>query len=133
MEKVHPRGASGAIRKDEYKRTIIEVSKLNRQHQNRGPQLSSGQAYRIPVYWVGGVRHEDGVSSDQALSWNCGNLDQNVKGEGQVKKSKTLSTNVWSEGGRTYTSVDGSVMEPEQRSSVVLAASWVNFVRRMSL
>jgi hypothetical protein len=126
MEKVHPRGASGEIREDEYKRTIIKVSKLNRQHQNRGPQLSSGQAYRIPVYWVGGVRHIDGVSSDQAFSWNCGNLDQNVKGESQVKKSKTLSTNVWSEDGRTYTSVDDSVMESEQRSSVVPATPWVN-------
>ena len=75
---------------------------------------------------MGGVRHIDGVSSDQAFSWNCGNLDQNVKGEGQVKKSKTLSTNVWSEGGRTYMSVEGSVMEPEQRSSVVLVTPWVN-------
>ena len=102
------------------------MSKLNRQHQNRGPQLSPGQAYRIPVYWVGGVRHEDGVSLDQAFSWNCGNLDQNVKGESQVKKSKTLSTNVWSEDGRTYTSVDDSVMESEQRSSVVPVTSWAN-------
>lgn len=132
MEKVHPRGASGEIREDEYKRTIVQVSKLNRQHQNRGPQLSSGQAYRIPVYWVGGVRHIDGVSSDQAFSWNCGNLGQNAKGESQVKKSETLSTDGWSEGGRTYTSVEGSVMEPKQRSSVVLVTSLVNSIVRMN-
>ena len=85
---------SGENREDEYKRTIVKVPKLISQHQNRGPQLFSEQAYREPVYWVGGVRYGDGVSSIQAFSWNCGNSDQDVKGDGQVKKSKTLSTDV---------------------------------------
>ena len=72
------------------------------------------------------------MSSIQAFTWNCGNSDQNVKGDGQVKKSKTLSTDVRSEDGRTCRSVEGSVMEPEQRGSVVPAAPRVNSSWRMS-
>lgn len=72
------------------------------------------------------------MSSIQAFSWNCGNSDQNVKGEGQVKKSETLSTDVWFEDGRTCTSAEGSVMEPEQRGSVVPATPRVNSFGRMS-
>jgi hypothetical protein len=42
-------------------------------------------------------------------------LNQNVKRDGQVKKSKAQSTDVWFEDGRTYTSVEGSVMAQSKK------------------
>lgn len=65
---------SDVNREDEHQLTIIQVSKLNRRHQNRGGYVAPGQVHRKPVYWVDGVRHRDGVSPILAFMRNCRNL-----------------------------------------------------------
>ena len=44
-----------------------------------------GQAQRIPVYWLGGIRHEGGVNLVLALLCNVGTCRSDVKGEIQVE------------------------------------------------
>lgn len=85
-----------------------------------------------PVYWVGGVRRKDGVISIQALQWNCGNSNDNAKGEDQVKKSKIESTEVSFEDGPICSSAEAPVMGVERRDRVVPADFPVNFVWRMN-
>jgi len=72
------------------------------------------------------------VISIQALQRNCGNSNNNVKGEDQVKKSKIESTDVLFEGGPICSSVDASVMDAERRNRVVPAEFRANSTRRMS-
>ena len=40
----------------------LTCRKLDGRHQNRGVNAAPGQAWRVPVYWPGGVRHGGGVS-----------------------------------------------------------------------
>ena len=44
------------------KAIAVEVSKAMRRHQNRGVFIISGQVWRVPVYWPGGVRHRGNAS-----------------------------------------------------------------------
>ena len=44
-----------------------------------------GQAQRIPVYWLSGIRHEGGVNLAQALLRNVGTCRSDAKGEIQVE------------------------------------------------
>ena len=54
-----------------------------------------------------------------------------VKGAGQVKKSKAQSTEAQAEGGLTRMSVDVAVMVAEQRGRVVPVDPCSNFLGRM--
>lgn len=45
-----------------------------------GSFVALRQAYRLPVYWIGGTRHRDGVSWVQAFMWNCRNLSFRCQG-----------------------------------------------------
>ena len=54
--------ASGGDREGERKRTAADVSRPERRHRNRGIPLAPGGAWREPVYWPGGARHEGGAS-----------------------------------------------------------------------
>ena len=65
--------ASGGVREGERERTAVEVSKLDRWHRNRTVQECSGWAWRVPVYWPGGVRHVGGASPD------CGSCTERGK------------------------------------------------------
>jgi hypothetical protein len=53
---------SGGDREGERKRTADDVSRPDRWHRNRGIPLAPGGAWREPVYWPGGARHEGGAS-----------------------------------------------------------------------
>lgn len=50
-----------------------------KRRQNREGKVNSGLAYRLPVYWVGGVRHRDGTIPVWAFLWNCRNLSLRCK------------------------------------------------------
>lgn len=119
-------------REDERKRIIVDVSKLNSRHQNRGQQLSPGQAHRAPADWVRGVRHRGGVISIQALRWNCGNPSRDAKGACQVKQSKALSTDARHGDGPARMSDEVAVMAAEQRGRVAPADPLANSSGRMS-
>jgi len=44
-----------------------------------------GQARGVPVDGPGGIRHEGGVTSMQAVVWNVGTCRPDAKGETQVE------------------------------------------------
>ncbi len=46
--------------------------------------LAQEKAWKEPVYWPGGVRHEGGVTWTQALVWNLGTCRPDGKGDIQV-------------------------------------------------
>jgi len=46
--------------------------------------LARDEARRDPVYCPSGDRHQDGMSPVQALVWNVGTCDLDVKGDLQV-------------------------------------------------
>ena len=50
-----------------------------------GSNTDPGQAQRIPVYWLSGIRHEGGVNLAQALLRNVGTCRSDAKGEIQVE------------------------------------------------
>ena len=103
-----------------------------RRHQNQRTQSSLGRVHRKPAYWVGDVRRKGGVSSIQARPWNCGNPSFDAKGDGQVKKSETQSTDARFGGGPTCSSVDTAVMAVERRGRVALVDARANFLGSMS-
>jgi hypothetical protein len=47
--------------------------------------LARDEPRRKPAYWLGGVRHEGGVSVVQALVWNVGTYRLDAKEEVQVE------------------------------------------------
>ena len=48
------------------------------------PVVTPGGAQRQPAYWLGGVRHKDGVTVIQACVWNVGTCRPDGKGETPV-------------------------------------------------
>ncbi len=120
-------------REDERERIIVDVSKLNKRHQNRRRQLPPGQVQREPADWLGGVRHIGGVISIQALRRNCGNSSCDAKGACQVKQSEALSTDAQLEGGPARKSNDAALIAVERRGRVAPADPPANSQRRMLL
>ena len=58
---------------------------LYQQRRNRAGGLARDEAQRKPVDWLGGVRHEGGVSPDQALMWNVGTCRSDAKRRAQAE------------------------------------------------
>src|SRR5437016_1264043 len=50
------------IRKASESKPLMKRRKIVRWHQNRDRCITSGRAWRVPVYWPGGVRREGGAS-----------------------------------------------------------------------
>jgi hypothetical protein len=50
------------IRKASESEPLRKRRKIVRWHQNRGRCIALGRVWRVPVYWPGGVRREDGAS-----------------------------------------------------------------------
>jgi hypothetical protein len=74
----------------------------------------------MPAYGPTGVRHEGGVTLNQALMRNTGTCRPDVKGEARadgLRKGK--STDAGHRGGVARSRVEGSVMGPDRRGSVV--------------
>ena len=67
---------AGGVQRDERKRTIDEVSKLE-------ANLTPGQVQSGPAHCLDGIRHKGGVNLIQALVWNVATCDPDVKGETQ--------------------------------------------------
>lgn len=74
----------------------------------------------ISDFCPSGIRRRGGVNFTQAFMWNAGTCHSNAKGEIQVgDPCKNESTNVEYRGGTVRSSDEASVMEVEQRDSVV--------------
>ena len=62
----------------------------------------------------------------------AGTRDRDAKGDSQVKKSKTESTDARAEDGPTCSSVEALVIGAERRSRIASVESQANFLGRMS-
>ena len=63
---------------------LLTCRKRRDVHRNRAPVVGSGQAREEPADGSSGDRHEDGVSTAQALVWNVGTCRLDVKRELQA-------------------------------------------------
>jgi hypothetical protein len=73
-----------------------------------GGVVGPGRAQRKPVYRLGGVRHEGGVSLDQASMWNVGTCRPDGKGGTQAgRPCEGASTDAGHGGGATRSSDEG--------------------------
>jgi hypothetical protein len=63
---------------------LMTCRKVCRRHRNRVVWLTRDEAQRVPADWLGGVRHEDGVSAIQAFVRNVGTCRPDEKGAIQV-------------------------------------------------
>ena len=84
---------------------LMTCRKDLRRHRNRVGCLARDEAQRKPVDWLGGVRHEGGVSTIQALVRNVGTCRPDAKGEVQVGgPDEDQSTDAGRRGGATRSS-----------------------------
>ena len=111
-----------------------------RRDQNRGRALLPGRAWRVPVYWTGGLRHTGGASLAQAFirnsrtcrsetatarAWNA----RSREGDPQVAESARGRVPVAGHrGGPARSSDEGPVMGLERRGWVTRASPAVNRV-----
>lgn len=58
----------------------LTCRKVAKSVSKSGSFVAPRKAYRLPVYWIGGARHRDGVSLGQAFMWNCRNLSFRCQG-----------------------------------------------------
>ena len=77
-----------------------------------------GRVCREPDYGADGGRRIEGVNRIQAFAWNCGNQALDAKGEAQAITIVRRDTEAKAWGGATCSSVEGSVMELEQRGRI---------------
>jgi hypothetical protein len=112
--------ASGMVAKTNASEPLMTCRKVYRRHRNRVVWLARDEAQRMPADWLGGVRHEGGVSAIQALVWNVGTCPPDVKGAVQVGSTdEDLSTDAGRRGGAARSSDD----VVERRSSKGAASS----------
>jgi hypothetical protein len=68
----------------------------------------------------GGIRHEGGVTLNQASMWNVGTCRPDAKGEIQIGRPyEDESTDAGHRGGATRSSDEGPLMGPERRGCIV--------------
>ena len=72
----------------------------------------------MPGDWAGGDRRRGGVSRIQAFARNCRNQCSDEKGEAQAAQTARRDTEAEAWGGPIRKSVEGSVMELEQRDRI---------------
>jgi hypothetical protein len=95
---------------------------LSPQRRNRGARLTRDEAQRESAYWLGGARHKDGVSSDQALVRNVRTCRPDVKRRAQVeglRKGASIDAGHW--GGVARSSVENAEM---RRSEGATLSCW---------
>ena len=100
---------------------LMTCRKEVRWRQNRSQELRHREkAGERPVYCPVGVRHEGGVSPNQAVVRNVRTCRSDVKGEAQVDSiHESQSTEAEHRGGVARSRVEGSVMELDRRGDVV--------------
>ena len=82
--------------------------------------VAPGQGWGRPVYCPVGVRHESGVTLNQALVRNSGTCRPDVKGDAQVDSlHEGQRTDAGHRGGVARSRVEGSVMGLDRRGGVV--------------
>ena len=97
------------------------------QRRNRAARLTRDEVQREPVYWLDGVRHKGGVSSDQALMWNVGTCRPDAKRRAQVESlHKGASIDAGHRGGVICSSVETAEKTVEQRGDIVQLDPSVN-------
>jgi hypothetical protein len=88
---------------------------------------SRDQAGGKPAYCPVGIRHEGGVTLNQALLWNVGTCRPDAKGEPQVgSPHEGESTEAGHRDGATRSRDEGSVMELDRRGCIVSPCLGVN-------
>jgi len=91
-----------------------------------GSDVAPRSAWRIPVYWPGGVRHRGSVSLIRALTLNCGNLRWRCEAKGTSSKSEADSSDASPRDGAARSSVEAAVMVVERRGCIILASGSIN-------
>jgi hypothetical protein len=85
-----------------------------------GKSLTRDESGGWPDFCPGGIRHEGGVTLNQALAWNVGTCRLDAKGEIQVgRPHEDESTEAGHRGGATRSRADGSVIGPDRRGCVI--------------
>ena len=102
---------------------LMTCRELYQQRRNRIGRLVRDEAQREPADWLGGVRHKDGVSSDQALMWNVRTCRSDAKRRTQAEGLREgASIDAEHRGGVARSSVDAG----ESRWSKGAASfSWI--------
>lgn len=81
---------------------------------------SASKGWGRPANCPTGVRHEGGVTLDQALTKNTGTCRSDTKGEIQVaSRCKDQSTDAEHRDGNARSRVEGAVMAPDRRGVVI--------------
>jgi len=68
------------IQKTNTREPSLTCRKSSKMVSKSGSFVTPRSAYRLPVYWIGGTRHRDGVSWIQAFMRNCRNLSFRCQG-----------------------------------------------------
>ena len=85
-----------------------------------GNSLTRDESGGRPDFCPYGIRHEGGVTLDQAFVWNAGTCRHDDKGETQAGgPCEGEITDAWHRGGATRSSDEGPVMGLERRGCVV--------------
>ena len=92
-----------------------------------GKSLTRDESGRRPDCCPGGIRHEGGVTLDQALAWNVGTWRLDAKGEVQVGGPyEGESTDAGHRGGAIRSRAEGSVIGLDRRGCVIRPVHGVN-------
>ena len=92
-----------------------------------GKSLTRDESGGWPDVCPGGIRHEGGVTLNQALARNVGTCRPDAKGEVQAGGPREdQSTEAGHRGGATGSRADGSVIGPDRRGCVILPVRGVN-------
>ena len=107
----------------------MKCRKVQDDVETRGNSLTWDESGGWPDCCPDGIRHEGGVTLNQAFVWNAGTCRPDAKGEIQIGGPyEDESTDAGHRGGATRSSDEGPVMGLERRGRVILACSSVNRV-----
>jgi hypothetical protein len=128
------------VRKASESDPSMTCRKSLRRDQNRGRSWLPGRAWRVPVYWPGGLRHTGGASLAQAFMRNSGTCRSETatarawdawSREGDLQAAETARGRVpvaGHRGGPACSSDEGPVMGLERRGRVTRMSPAVNRV-----
>jgi hypothetical protein len=116
----------GVLRQVRFKETnvsepLMTCRNVSRRRQNRDLGFyPANEVEGIPVYCSAGVRHEGGVTLNQASVRNVGTCRPDEKGEAQADRlRKGKSTDAGHRGGDTRSRNEGPIMGLDRRGVVV--------------
>jgi hypothetical protein len=99
---------------------LMKCRKVQDDVETGGNSLTRDEPGGRPDYCPGGIRHEGGVTLNQAAVWNAGTCRPDVKGETQMGgPHEGENTEAGHRGGAIRSSVEGPVMGLERRDCIV--------------